>query len=93
MKRLKYFLIFLLPITVGIAFDAKGSLSFLPLIIFFVLVPFLELLIPKAWNTDEASETDLSKPHLFYNLLLYSLGPIQWIFVLYFLSSQNEITE
>jgi alkane 1-monooxygenase len=93
MKRLKYFLIFLLPITVGIAFDAKGSLSFLPLIIFFVLVPFLELLIPKAWNTDEASETDLSKPHLFYNLLLYSLVPIQWIFVLYFLSSQNEITD
>jgi alkane 1-monooxygenase len=93
MKRLKYFLIFLLPVTVGMAFESKGLYSYLPLFVFFVLVPLLELLIPKVWNTDEASETDLAKPDLFYNFLLYSLVPIQWIFVLYFLSSQNEVTD
>jgi alkane 1-monooxygenase len=93
MKRLKYFLIFLLPTTVAIAFESEGVLSFLPLFVFFALVPLLELLIPKRWNTDEASETDLSNPDLFYNLLLYSLVPLQWIFLFYFLSSQNEVTD
>ncbi len=93
MKRLKYFLIFLLPVTVGIAFESEGIQTYLPLFVFFVLVPLLELLIPKGWNTDEASETDLSNPGLYYNLLLYSLVPIQWIFMYYFLSQQNEGTE
>ena len=93
MKRLKYFLIFLLPITVGIAFESEGLFSFIPLFVFFGLVPLLELLIPKSWNTDEASETDLSQPDSFYNLLLYSLVPLQWVFLLYFLSSQYEVTD
>jgi alkane 1-monooxygenase len=93
MKRLKYFLIFLLPITVGIAFESEGLLSFMPLFVFFGLVPLLELLIPKSWNTDEASETDLSNPNLFYDLLLYSLVPLQWIFLVYFLSDQNQVTD
>jgi alkane 1-monooxygenase len=65
-KRLKYFLIFLLPVTVGIAFESEGVQTYLPLFVFFVLVPLLELLIPKGWNTDEASETDLSNPGLYY---------------------------
>ena len=93
MKRLKYFLIFLLPITVGIAFESEGLFSFIPLLVFFGLVPLLELLIPKSWNTDEASETDLSQPDSFYNLLLYSLVPLQWVFLLYFLSNQHEVTD
>lgn len=93
MKRLKYFLIFLLPITVGIAFESEGLFSFIPLFVFFGLVPLLELLIPKSWNTDEASETDLSQPDSFYNLLLYSLVPLQWVFLLYFLSNQHEVTD
>ena len=93
MKRLKYFLIFLLPITVGIAFESEGLFSFIPLFVFFGLVPLLELLIPKSWNTDDASETDLSQPDSFYNLLLYSLVPLQWVFLLYFLSNQHEVTD
>jgi alkane 1-monooxygenase len=93
MKRLKYFLIFLLPITVGIAFESEGLFSFIPLVVFFGLVPLLELLIPKSWNTDEASETDLAKPDLYYNLLLYSLVPLQWIYLFYFLSHQNEVSD
>lgn len=93
MRRLKYFLIFLLPITVAYAFEVRGILTFLPLFVFFALVPLLELLIPNGWNTDEASETDLSNPDLFYNLLLYSLVPLQWIFLFYFLSKQNEVID
>lgn len=90
MKRLKYLLIFLLPTTVAIAFESEGVLSFLPLFVFFALVPLLELLIPKRWNTDAATETDLAQPNLIYNLLLYSLVPLQWIFVFYFFTVQHE---
>jgi alkane 1-monooxygenase len=93
MKRLKYFLIFLLPSTVAFAFESEGLWTYLPLFVFFALVPLFELLIPKRWNTDEASETDLSNPDLYYQLLLYSLVPLQWIFLFYFLSKQNEVIE
>lgn len=93
MRRLKYFLIFLLPVTVGFAFESEGIQTYLPLFVFFALVPLLELLIPKSWNTDEATETDLSNPDLFYNLLLYSLVPLQWLFLFYFLSEQNTTTD
>jgi fatty-acid desaturase len=34
MRRLKYFLIFLLPITVAYAFEVRGILTFLPLFVF-----------------------------------------------------------
>jgi alkane 1-monooxygenase len=40
MKSLKYLLVFSLPITVSIAFRSEGWLSYLPVYIFFILVPF-----------------------------------------------------
>ena len=43
MKALKYLSISILPITVYFAFTNKGWLTFLPMITFFGLVPFMEL--------------------------------------------------
>ena len=58
MRRIKYFLVYLLPVTVFIAFHLNGVASFLPVLVFFVLVPFIELFLkPDKDNFD--SETAL----------------------------------
>ena len=88
MKNIKYLLVFSLPITVNIAFQAEGWLSFLPVYVFFMLVPFLELILPSRWTTNQASENELHRHAKYYNYLLYSLVFVQWGFVVFFLLAQ-----
>lgn len=90
MKSIKYLLVFSLPITVNIAFQAEGWLSFLPVYVFFMLVPFLELIMPSRWTTNQASENELHRHAKYYNYLLYSLVFVQWGFVAFFLIAQSS---
>ena len=90
MKSIKYLLVFSLPITVNIAFQAEGWLSFLPVYVFFMLVPFLELILPSRWTTNQASENELHRHAKYYNYLLYSLVFVQWGFVVFFLIAQSS---
>lgn len=90
MKSIKYLLVFSLPITVNIAFQAEGWLSFLPVYVFFMLVPFLELILPSRWTTNQASENELHRHAKYYNYLLYSLVFVQWGFVAFFLIAQSS---
>jgi alkane 1-monooxygenase len=90
MKSIKYLLVFSLPITVNIAFQAEGWLSFLPVYVFFMLVPFLELILPSRWTTNQASENELHRHAKYYNYLLYSLVFVQWGFVVFFLLAQSS---
>jgi alkane 1-monooxygenase len=89
MKSLKYLLAFSLPITVNIAFRSEGWLSYLPVYVFFVLVPFLELILPSYLTTNDASENALNRHAKYYNYLLYTLVFVQWGFVAYFLIAQS----
>jgi alkane 1-monooxygenase len=90
MKSIKYLLVFSLPITVNIAFQAEGWLSFLPVYVFFMLVPFLELILPSRWTTNQASENELHRHAKYYNYLLYSLVFVQWGFMVFFLIAQSS---
>lgn len=85
MEKLKYLAVFLLPISVWISFQNEGWITFIPLIIFFLLVPLLELFLPKdEYNLDDIEiEKALKDP--FYSLILYLLVPIQYFFLGYFL--------
>ncbi|MFM7006415.1 MAG: alkane 1-monooxygenase [Flavobacteriales bacterium] len=85
MKWLKYLSVFTLPLTVSIAFQSTGILSFLPVFVFFVLVPVAELALPQKWQTNEATEQELSTKSWVYSALLYLLVMVQWGFVCYFL--------
>jgi alkane 1-monooxygenase len=90
MKKFKYFSIFLLPITVYVSFTVIGILSFLPVFIFFGLLPAIELFIkPNADNID-VREGEIMKNDLFYDWLLYLIVPIQFIFLVFFLYSISE---
>lgn len=89
MKRLKYLLVFTLPLSVGISFEAVGWLSYLPVYIFFVLVPLLELVLPSKWQTNTATEQSLQNASMYYDYLLYALVVVQWLFLIYFLANQH----
>lgn len=84
MRKLKYISIFLLPITVLIAFNCFGWLSFLPVFVFFGMVPFLELFLkPDKFNFTE-SQLKAAKHDPFYDRLLYLIVPVQIAFLIYF---------
>ncbi|MEN9997208.1 MAG: hypothetical protein RI922_198 [Bacteroidota bacterium] len=87
MRKLKYLTIYLLPLTVVISFTGEGLLTFLPLVVFFLLIPFAELLLkPDARNLDE-NERALAANDPFYDWLLYSMIPVQIGFLVWFLLS------
>ena len=90
MKKLKYFSVFLLPISTWISFNFSGIWTFLPLIIFFILVPLIELFLnPNTKNLD-VHEKELIEKDRFYDWILYSMLPIQWFFLLYFLQNVSS---
>ena len=90
MKRLKYLLVFILPLTVYISFVSKGFLTLLPLFVFFGIVPFLELVFPPSWNHDAATEKALNQHSFYYNWLLYLQVPIIWVFIFWFIGIQTK---
>lgn len=84
MKRIKYFLVYLLPVTVYFAFRGEGLMSFLPVGVFFVLVPLLELLIrPDNGNFDEETAL-MEKKSPVYDWILYLAVPVQIAMLLYY---------
>ncbi len=90
MKKLKYLTIYLLPITVAVSLTSQGVLTFLPLVVFFVLIPLAELLLKQdARNLDE-KERELAANDPFYDWLLYSMIPIQIAFLVWFLMTFQD---
>jgi alkane 1-monooxygenase len=87
LKKLKYLLIFLLPITVAVSFVAGGILSFLPAFVFFVLVPLLETILPSDSSNLSEEERLKAEKDPFYDWLIYLLVPLQYGFLVYYLTN------
>jgi len=77
-------LVYILPITVYFAFNAQGIMTFFPVLVFFVLVPLIELLIkPDRTNFDH--ETMLvEKESKVYDWILYLSVPVQLLMLVSF---------
>ncbi|MFT7230995.1 MAG: alkane 1-monooxygenase [Cyclobacteriaceae bacterium] len=85
MNTLKYFFVYLLPISVYVAFNSTGILTFLPIILFFGIVPILELILkPDSANIDKKITHDEKNKKL-YDWILYLAVPVQLSFLVYFL--------
>jgi len=85
MKKLKYLIVFLLPITVYLSFTNTGLWTFLPIIVYFGLVPMFELLLkPDRSNFDKAEEEE-AKSDLYYDWILLLTVPVQIGFLVFFL--------
>ena len=72
-RKLKYISIFLLPITVSVAFTVDGWLTFLPLVVFFIGVPLLEHFMPPAVENLTEEERHAAGQDPFYNFLIYAI--------------------
>lgn len=84
LHRIKYLLVYTIPLTVWVAFHAVGWLTFLPLLIYFGLIPLLELVLkPDASNWDQRVEED-EKNQKIYDWILYGTLPVQIGFLMYF---------
>ena len=85
MKRLKYLLVYTLPITVYYSFNTEGAMTFIPFFIFFGFVPLLELFLkPDASNFDkETAKAEKDNP--IYDWVMYLALPVQLGMLVYFL--------
>jgi alkane 1-monooxygenase len=77
MNKFKYVAIFLLPITVAISFTLKDWMTFLPTLVFFVILPLAELLLPPNDGNLNEDERNAAERDPFYMGLLYLLVPLQ----------------
>lgn len=85
MKKYKYLNVFALPIATWIAFINNGFLTYLPLFLFFVIVPTLEFFFKPDHSNIEEVEKRLTKEDPFYTRLLYLTVPIQVSILIAFL--------
>jgi len=84
-RKLKYFLVYILPITVYFAFNAKGIITFFPVVFVFVLLPLVELLLkPDRTNFDQETML-MEKDSKVYDWILYLSVPIQVLMLISFL--------
>jgi alkane 1-monooxygenase len=90
--KLKYMTIFLLPLTVGLGFYLKGWCTFLPLATFFGFVPILELLLKVDDSNLEGHVKDVAEHDPYYSWLLYSMLPLQFGYLFWFLSEDFQST-
>ena len=93
MKKWKYLFVYLLPVSVFAAFNLEGILTFIPVIIFYGLVPLVELLL--AADHRNVAEVDDDLTGNYYDWLLYLAVPIQVGFLFYFfhlMSNYNYTT-
>ena len=90
MKKFKYLFVYILPISVLIAFNTQGVVTFFPILLFFGIVPIIELIIkPDRTNfDDETAKKENNNP--FYNWIMFLAVPIQLAVLIYFLFTINK---
>lgn len=82
MKKWAYLFVYSLPVTVYLSFNLKGIFTFIPIFIFYGLVPLVELLTkPNSLNPEDVEERGKNR---FYDFLLYASVPVQVGFLFYF---------
>ena len=90
LKRLKYLLVFSLPLTAFISFTSNGILTFLPLILFFGLVPILELFFKADSSNFDKETAKFEKENKLYNWILYTSVPVQVGMLIFFFYIMQE---
>ena len=93
MKRLKYFLVYLLPVAVYISFTSKGILTYLPELLFFCIVPILEFLFKVDHKNFDKETAKIEKRNSLYSWILYLTVPVQLgVLLFFFFKIQDSFT-
>jgi alkane 1-monooxygenase len=92
-KFLKYLVVFVTPAVVGFSIFSIGLWSYTAVIFLFGILPFCELFSNGSTTNLSIAEEEIVKNDKSYDLLLYSLVPIQYILLLCFLNviSQSDL--
>ncbi|MFN6116404.1 MAG: fatty acid desaturase, partial [Flavobacteriales bacterium] len=84
-SALKYVLVYLIPAVVAVSLAVQSAWSFAAVAFVFGVLPAIELFLkPDPRNLDAVQET-VAKQDRLYDLILFSLVPIQWGLLLFFL--------
>ena len=82
---LKYFLVYLTPLVVLFSIWSANIWSYSAVLFLFGILPFLELFTKGSTRNLSAAEEEMAQKDITYDLLLYSLVPIQYALLVYFL--------
>ncbi|MBK8698630.1 MAG: alkane 1-monooxygenase [Saprospiraceae bacterium] len=86
---LKYMMVYLIPLMVWFSLYQKGWYAFIVLAFVFGLIPLLELFLPGTKRNLSEIEEEIEKENRFYDLILFSLVPMQYFLWYYFLQQIN----
>jgi len=90
MYKLKYLSAYILASTAYISFTNYGGWTYLPLIFSFVGIPLLELFFKPNSKNLSVEEKQKVKKDSFFNIILYTIIPLQIGFVIFFLFTIQE---
>lgn len=93
MKKYKYILCLLIPISIGSSLVANNFLVFKSLVFLFILIPILELFTIADKSNLTADDEMLAKSSPFYDILIYLFVPFQFMLLFYFLYDINSVTK
>ena len=83
-KRLKYLFVYILPLSVYYSFNNVGFKTFFPIILVFVIVPFLELFLKPDRTNFDPEKSLKEKNNKFYDWILYVSVPVQLLMLVSF---------
>jgi alkane 1-monooxygenase len=86
----KYLFVYLTPLVVFFSIWKGGIWSYSAVIFLFGILPFLELFTKGSTKNLTEYEEEMAKEDIRYDLLLYSLVPIQYFLLFYFLVKIDE---
>lgn len=87
---LKYTLVYIIPGVVLFSLLQPNGWAFTALVVVFGVLPALEMLLPSSTANMSAAEEEVAKKDRLYDLILYSLVPIQWALLVFFLLRISE---
>lgn len=90
LSALKYTLVYIIPAVVLFSLLQPNGWAFTALVVVFGVLPALEMLLPSSTANMSAAEEEVAKKDRLYDLILYSLVPIQWALLVFFLLRISE---
>ncbi len=89
-RFLKYFMVYITPVVVIFSLWMGNLWSYFAVVFLFGLLPFIELFSKGSTQNLTEAEEEIAKKDMKYDLLIYSLVPIQYGILLYFLMSMTQ---
>lgn len=84
MPKYLYLLSYIIPVSTFIAISGNGYITYTAPIVSFIILPFLEILIPQAKENFNSSQEELALNSKFYDIIVYSMLPTQFFLLFFF---------